>query len=166
MIQGIYRPQVQSPLTVLLLIYINYPYFIVLDNNCQDNCCYISKFVLKIVNSHDPKRVTDMLERIKALCKHSCITITELERKAGLGRSTIRFWDDHPPAVDKVAKVARYFDVSVDYLIGNTDNPQSHKNAGDAMYDFIRSLELLSRATTEVQGHLDHLLNYTIGEKD
>lgn len=34
------------------------------------------------------------------------------------------------------------------------------------MYDFIRSLELLSRATTEVQGHLDHLLNYTIGEKD
>ena len=107
-----------------------------------------------------------MLERIKALCKHSCITITELERKAGLGRSTIRFWDNHPPAVDKVAKVARYFDVSVDYLIGNTDNPQSHKNAGGAMYDFIRSLELLSRATTEVQGHLDHLLNYTIGEKD
>ena len=107
-----------------------------------------------------------MLERIKALCKHSCITITELEHKAGLGRSTIRFWDNHPPAVDKVAKVARYFDVSVDYLIGNTDNPQSHKNAGDAMYDFIRSLELLSRATSEVQEHLDHLLNYSIDEKD
>ena len=75
-------------------------------------------------------------------------------------------WDNHPPAVDKVAKVARYFDVSVDYLIGNTDNPQSHKNAGDAMYDFIRSLELLSRATSEVQEHLDHLLNYSIDEKD
>ncbi|MCI8493386.1 MULTISPECIES: helix-turn-helix domain-containing protein [Anaerotruncus] len=107
-----------------------------------------------------------MLERIKALCKHSRITITELERKAGLGRSTIRFWDDHPPAVDKVAKVARYFDVSVDYLIGNTDNPQSHKNVGDAMYDFIRSLELLSRATSEVQEHLEPLLNYSIEEKD
>ena len=70
------------------------------------------------------------------------------------------------PSIDILLKLSKLYSVSVDYLIGNTDNPQSHKNAGDAMYDFIRSLELLSRATSEVQEHLDHLLNYSIDEKD
>ena len=82
-----------------------------------------------------------MLERIKALCKHSCITITELERKAGLGRSTIRFWDNHPPAVDKVAKVARYFGVSVDYLIGNTDDPYSHQSERSKIAEALKEVQ-------------------------
>lgn len=161
-----HRAWVPFPSIRFILIYINYPYFIVFYNNCQDDCCYISKFVIQIVISHDLKRVADMLERIKALCKHAHITITELERNAGLGRSTIRFWDDHPPAVDKVAKVARYFDVSVDYLIGNTNNPLSHKSAGEALYDFVWSLELLSRATHEVQENLDQLLKWSAEGKD
>ena len=82
-----------------------------------------------------------MLERIKALCKHSCITITELERKAGLGRSTIRFWDNHPPAVDKVAKVARFCGVSVDYLIGNTDDPYSHQSERSKIAEALKEVQ-------------------------
>lgn len=69
-----------------------------------------------------------MIDRITALCQQANISITRLEREVNLGRSTIRYWDDHPPAVDKVAKVARYFGVSVDYLIGNTDDPHSHRS--------------------------------------
>ena len=47
-----------------------------------------------------------MIDRIAALCQQKNISITRLEREVNLGRSTIRYWDNHPPAVDKVAKVA------------------------------------------------------------
>ena len=31
------------------------------------------------------------------------------------------------PSVDKIHKIADYLDCSVDYLLGRTDNPNSHK---------------------------------------
>ncbi len=31
------------------------------------------------------------------------------------------------PSVDKIHKIADYLDCSVDYLLGRTDNPDSHK---------------------------------------
>ena len=32
------------------------------------------------------------------------------------------------PKADNLAKIAHYLDCSVDYLLGRTDNPQSHKS--------------------------------------
>lgn len=32
------------------------------------------------------------------------------------------------PSIDKIHKIADYLDCSVDYLLGRTDNPDSHKN--------------------------------------
>ena len=32
------------------------------------------------------------------------------------------------PKADNLAKIADYLDCSVDYLLGRTDNPQSHKS--------------------------------------
>ena len=32
------------------------------------------------------------------------------------------------PKADNLAKIADYLDFSVDYLLGRTDNPQSHKS--------------------------------------
>ena len=29
--------------------------------------------------------------------------------------------------IEKLVEIADYFDVSIDYLVGRTDNPQSHK---------------------------------------
>lgn len=65
-----------------------------------------------------------MLERIKQLCENHNLTIAALERKANVGRGSIGRWDTNAPSIDKVQKVASYFNVSLDYLFGNTDNPQ------------------------------------------
>ena len=108
------------------------------------------------------------MNNLRKLRKGKELSLKQLGNYLGMSESTISLYENNKrePDIATLFKLADYFDVSVDYLIGNTDNPQSHKNAGDAMYDFIRSLELLSRATSEVQEHLDHLLNYSIDEKD
>jgi transcriptional regulator with XRE-family HTH domain len=59
-----------------------------------------------------------LVAKIKILCEQKGITLTELERKVGIGRSTIRNWDKSSPTTDKLQKVADYFNVSIDYLLG------------------------------------------------
>lgn len=55
---------------------------------------------------------------IKGLCDSKGISIAELERNLGLGNSTIRKWDTNKPNVEKLQKVADYFHVTTDYLLG------------------------------------------------
>lgn len=62
-----------------------------------------------------------IVERIKELCEHRKISVAELERALDFGNSSIRKWDERNPGIDKVQKVANYFDVSIDYLLGHTD---------------------------------------------
>lgn len=67
----------------------------------------------------------DIVDRIKELCQQKDITITELERNAGIGRSTIRNWSTSSPNTDKLQKVADYFHVSVDYLLGRDETKKA-----------------------------------------
>lgn len=62
-----------------------------------------------------------ILERIQLLCKEKNINPSRLEEELGFGNGTIYKWDKSSPNTDKLAKVADYFDVSLDYLHGRTD---------------------------------------------
>lgn len=62
-----------------------------------------------------------LVERIKTLCKEKKITIAELERKNGISNGQIRKWDNSTPGIDKLITIANYFDISVDYLLGRSD---------------------------------------------
>jgi transcriptional regulator with XRE-family HTH domain len=64
-----------------------------------------------------------LLEKIKKLCDSKGETFASLERKLGFGNATIRKWDDATPSGDRLAKVADFFDVSVDYLLGREKSP-------------------------------------------
>lgn len=60
--------------------------------------------------------------RIKNLCKKSGITISKLESDLSFGSSSIKKWErTSSPSIDKIEKVASYFKVSVDYLLGRSD---------------------------------------------
>ncbi len=61
------------------------------------------------------------MERIKNLCNEKKITFAEVERKVGISNGQIRRWDTSSPKIENVEKVANYFDVSTDYLLGRTD---------------------------------------------
>lgn len=63
-----------------------------------------------------------LVERIQALCSSRNTTLIGLEREIGLGRGTIRNWDKNSPAIDKVIKVARYFNVGIEEILGERLN--------------------------------------------
>lgn len=64
-----------------------------------------------------------LLEKIKELCKKRGITVSELENRVGFGKNSIYKWKTQSPKIETLQKVAEYFEVSTDYLLGRTDNP-------------------------------------------
>lgn len=60
--------------------------------------------------------------RIKELCKRSGISVNRLESIVGMSQYSITRWkNSSSPTVDKLLRVAQYFHVSLDYLVGQTD---------------------------------------------
>ena len=71
-------------------------------------------------------------ERFLPLIEKSGKTDQELEKAMGLPRSIIYDWKNgrNKSSFKKYAgNFAEYFNVSADYLLGNTDNPQSIHSA-------------------------------------
>ena len=72
-----------------------------------------------------------LLDRIKLLAATHQMTMAELERKLYFSNGSLRKWGSSMPSGDKIEKVADYFNVSTDYLLGRTNNPNIANN-GDA----------------------------------
>ena len=51
------------------------------------------------------------------------LSLAELERKLDFSNGSLRQWDSSTPSGDKIEKVADYFNVSTDFLLGRTENP-------------------------------------------
>lgn len=62
-----------------------------------------------------------IVKKIKDLAYEKGISIAALERKIGLANGAIYKWDKSSPTIDKLSKVANYFNVSTDYLLDKTD---------------------------------------------
>lgn len=63
-------------------------------------------------------------DRVKDLCRKHGITVVQLEEKVGFGRNSMYSWKKNNPSSDRLEKVADYFNVSVDYLLGRTDEQE------------------------------------------
>ena len=62
-----------------------------------------------------------LLDRVDNLIKEKKMTRAELEWKLDFSAGSLRNWNKSTPSGDKIQKVADYFDVSTDYLLGRTD---------------------------------------------
>lgn len=69
----------------------------------------------------------NLYEKIKELAAQKNISIRQLEEKLGFANATLRRWDTNKPSVDKIQLVAKYFNVSVDYLLGLDDNKSKNE---------------------------------------
>ncbi|ODO13424.1 transcriptional regulator [Streptococcus pneumoniae] len=64
-----------------------------------------------------------ILDRIRSLANDRKVTPAELERNLNFSNGSLRKWETSTPSGDKIEKIADYFNVSTDYLLGRTDNP-------------------------------------------
>ncbi|MCT3283755.1 helix-turn-helix domain-containing protein [Lactobacillus pentosus] len=63
-----------------------------------------------------------LFDRIKTISKERGYSIAEVERKAGISANYMYQWKKRNPSPKALAAVADVLNVSVDYLLGKTDD--------------------------------------------
>lgn len=84
-----------------------------------------------------------IVENIRWLCKQQNISIPKLEKELGFGNGAIYNWDKSSPSVDKLQKVADYFQVSTDYLLGRDEiqTIAAHHDGDDWTEEELQEIE-------------------------
>jgi len=80
------------------------------------------------------------LDRIKKISKQRGFSLTKVNDMANLGTNTIYSWKHKEPGINNLKAVANVLHVSVDYLLGKTDDPDVNTKSKkvdikDAMQD-------------------------------
>ncbi|PZO95417.1 MAG: XRE family transcriptional regulator [Streptococcus pyogenes] len=63
-------------------------------------------------------------ERIKELAKKQGLSLNALEEKLGYSKNTLYSLKKQKASTERMQEIADYFNVSLDYLLGRTDNPK------------------------------------------
>lgn len=69
--------------------------------------------------------------RIKELANEKQLSLAQIERDLDFSNGVISTWRKSNASQDKILKVANYFNVSTDYLLGRTDNRNVDKTSVD-----------------------------------
>lgn len=64
----------------------------------------------------------DIYERVQRLAKNQGLSVRELGNKLNIGPTTLYKWKKQTPKSDILIKVADFFGVSTDYLLGRSDD--------------------------------------------
>lgn len=74
-------------------------------------------------------------DRITIIRKQHGLNMAEFAEKTGISVSTIKKWglaqSPKQPTLGHLQTISKCFDVSLDYLVGNTDEQNSHKSGID-----------------------------------
>lgn len=99
------------------------------------------------------------MERLKILRKKKGLLQKDIAEYLGISRTTYVKWENglHEPAFNEIEKLADYFNVSVDYLLGRSDIPNAANPAvankdtlSQKKKDIIEKLMLLSDEDLEI----------------
>lgn len=69
----------------------------------------------------------NLYEKVKQMADENNVSINKIELHCGFSHNSIGKWANSSPKCDNLAKIAKYFNVSTDYLLGNEvkENPIS-----------------------------------------
>ena len=96
--------------------------------------------------------MSTLVDRIQDLCNSKGTTIAALERELGFGKGLIRTWKTGSPSSDKLQKVADFFSVSLDQLVGRcvVAEEVAGYQVDKAYNDLERRLLLLARKAVDI----------------
>lgn len=83
---------------------------------------------------------------IRLKCKSKGISLPKLEETLGFGAGTISKWDKSAPSIDKLSKVANYFEITIDELIGDSFGSHTTKISPKDQRDlseFLNNTEIM-----------------------
>lgn len=109
-------------------------------------------------------KTSGIYDRIKEVCREKNITISKLERELGLSGAVSK-WNKHKPTHENLSKVSKYLDVSIEYLVGETEEMQkSSSNEEDRLkiiYNLLVDLGYVQPGE-QVSGEKLEILSSTI----
>lgn len=81
-------------------------------------------------------------ERLKALREEKGITTREISKLFKLGKSTISNYENdfRKPDYDTLRKLAEFYDVSIGYLLGETNERNIYKLEGEKIPEELRKI--------------------------
>ena len=85
----------------------------------------------------------DLYERISHLSKKQGLSVFDLAEKLGLSRNSVYSWKKSSPKAETLEKVADYFNVSVDYLLGRTEKKRYYDLTEKDERDIQKELQAL-----------------------
>lgn len=70
--------------------------------------------------------MSNLSERLQYLKNNRNLLQKNIAKEIGIALRTYQYYEsgERKPDSDTILKIAEYFDVSVDYLLGRTDNPE------------------------------------------
>ena len=97
----------------------------------------------------------NIVQNIEKIAKNQGLTLTEIERRCGFSKSSIRKWSENIPNIQKVISVSEILNVSLDFLIfgSETFNSSLTKDESSllAAYNSVDELSkalIMERATS------------------
>ena len=84
-----------------------------------------------------------MYNRFNELLKERNVTAYQVGKATGISTSTLSEWKNgkYTPKMDKVQKIAEYFNVSVDYLLGNEKTSPAELTEDDELNIYLEELK-------------------------
>lgn len=86
-----------------------------------------------------------LFERVKELSKKRDKNLKEVAIELGFSENAFYKWKTQSPKAETLEKVAEYFDVSVDYLLGRTDDPHFSPSHIEDEDDYEQELIMMFR---------------------
>ena len=65
---------------------------------------------------------TNLYNKVKELCRDKNITQKQLADIIGINQNTIKTWENKLPNSETLVKIADYFGITTDYLLGRSSN--------------------------------------------
>ncbi|WP_429949328.1 hypothetical protein IGJ55_002129 [Enterococcus sp. AZ170] len=113
-----------------------------------------------------------LYENIKDVAQTKNISIAQIERETKMSNGSISKWSKNAPAADKLSTVAKYLNVSTDYLLGVTNLTNKEIDKGEMLRGLMQGdnksinfLKKISKLNTEEYETIEKFVDLLIAKK-